>query len=116
VDSELHYHGKVYADHIHQGRRSGGYTEGATDPNAAEGGPTNVPGQVDPLTETTNEGSTAQNGDSRPAKPRVPRERKQRGPPEDGTPSKTKVMVANLPYDLTEEKVNNLMGLIAVMG
>jgi len=33
------------------------------------------------------------------------RPRKQRGPPEDGVPSKTKVMVANLPYDLREEKV-----------
>lgn len=32
-------------------------------------------------------------------------ERKQRGPPEDGIPSKTKVMVANLPYDLREEKL-----------
>jgi len=39
-------------------------------------------------------------------KPRSPRERKQRGPPEDGVPSKTKVMVANLPYDLGEEKVS----------
>lgn len=28
-----------------------------------------------------------------------------RGPPEDGIPSKTKVMVANLPYDLREEKL-----------
>lgn len=33
------------------------------------------------------------------------RPRKQRGPPEDGIPSKTKVMVANLPYDLSEEQV-----------
>jgi len=31
--------------------------------------------------------------------------RKQRGPPEDGVPSKTKIMVANLPYDLGEEKL-----------
>jgi len=33
--------------------------------------------------------------------------RKQRGPPEDGIPSKTKVMVANLPYDLREDKVRD---------
>jgi hypothetical protein len=33
--------------------------------------------------------------------------RKQRGPPEDGIPSKTKVMVANLPYDLREDKVSS---------
>lgn len=38
------------------------------------------------------------------AKPQS-RPRKQRGPPEDGIPSKTKVMVANLPYDLDEQKV-----------
>jgi len=43
---------------------------------------------------------------SKTPKPRVQRERKQRGPPEDGVPSKTKVMVANLPYDLREEKVS----------
>lgn len=39
---------------------------------------------------------------------RVPRERRERGPPADGIPSKTKVMVANLPYDLTEEKLIEL--------
>jgi hypothetical protein len=36
---------------------------------------------------------------------REPRERRERGPPADGVPSKTKVMVANLPYDLAEDKV-----------
>lgn len=30
---------------------------------------------------------------------------KKRGPPENGVPSKTKVMVANLPYELSEDKV-----------
>jgi len=39
-------------------------------------------------------------------KTRAPR--KQRGPPEDGIPSKTKVMVANLPYDLDEEKLKEI--------
>lgn len=38
-------------------------------------------------------------------KPVYNRQQRQRGPPEDGVASKTKVMVANLPYDLTEEKV-----------
>lgn len=33
------------------------------------------------------------------------RPRRRRGPPEDGVPSKTKVMVANLPYELSEDKV-----------
>lgn len=39
---------------------------------------------------------------------RAPRERRERGPPADGIASKTKVMVANLPYDLTEEKLVEL--------
>jgi hypothetical protein len=84
----------------------------------ATNGPTNVPGQVDPLTEKTNKKLTtakdtaaepaAPATDSKPREPREPRERKQRGPPEDGVASKTKVMVANLPYDLREEKVCGL--------
>lgn len=37
-----------------------------------------------------------------------PRERRERGPPADGIPSKTKVMVANLPYDLAEEQLKDL--------
>lgn len=79
----------------------------------ANGGPTNVPGQVAPLTSTTNEaltgepdaeGTTAADA-KKAGKTDATRPRKQRGPPEDGVPSKTKVMVANLPYDLGEEKL-----------
>ena len=66
---------------------------------------TNVPGQALPLTETTNEGAPTTNGDEE--KPRATRQPRQRGPPEDGIPSKNKVMVANLPYDLSEEKVSH---------
>ncbi|PVI06365.1 RNA-binding domain-containing protein [Periconia macrospinosa] len=73
-----------------------------TDAAPAESAPTNVPGQVIPLTETTNEALTAEKGTEKKS---APRERKQRGPPEDGVPSKTKVMVANLPYDLKEDKL-----------
>jgi RNA recognition motif-containing protein len=58
-----------------------------------------------PLTETTNETEPAAAEGALQGKPRAPRPQKQRGPPEDGIPSKTKVMVANLPYDLTEDKV-----------
>lgn len=77
-------------------------------------GPTNVPGQAAPLTSTTNEALTAPAGaegtidaDAKKAgKNKQAREpRKQHGPPEDGVPSKTKIMVANLPYDLREEKL-----------
>lgn len=80
---------------------------------ATNGAPTNVPGQAAPLTETTNEALTANAGEegltvdpSQTGKTNANRPRKQRGPPEDGVPSKTKIMVANLPYDLREEKVS----------
>ena len=67
-----------------------------------------------PLTDTTQEAANAANVESgnatpttpKDGKPRTPRQPKQRGPPEDGIPSKNKVMVANLPYDLSEEKVS----------
>lgn len=66
------------------------------------------------MTETTNEALSAAPGEedsinvnsSKTGKSDALRPRKQRGPPEDGVPSKTKVMVANLPYDLREEKVS----------
>lgn len=65
------------------------------------------------MTETTNEALAAAPGEegslevdpSKAGKSRAPRARKERGPPADGVPSKTKVMVANLPYDLGEEKL-----------
>lgn len=57
-----------------------------------------------PLATATNEAEVPE-----AAAPRPPR--KQRGPPEDGVPSKTKIMVANLPYDLGEEKVGRKQGI-----
>lgn len=70
-----------------------------------------------PLTETTNEALSAEKGaegtmtvdPAKDSRARAPRERKQRGPPEDGVPSKTKVMVANLPYDLSEDRVSTII-------
>jgi hypothetical protein len=56
-----------------------------------------------PLAESTND--TDAGSEAGKSKTRAARPQKQRGPPEDGIPSKTKVMVANLPYDLTEDKV-----------
>ncbi|PMD54041.1 RNA-binding domain-containing protein [Hyaloscypha bicolor E] len=62
-----------------------------------------------PLTETTNQTATeTKDKEAKPAANRVPRERRERGPPADGIPSKNKVMVANLPYDLSEEKLKEL--------
>lgn len=69
---------------------------------AQEGQETTEPAAGEaPLAEITNEkDASPKAGETRAARPQ-----KQRGPPEDGIPSKTKVMVANLPYDLTEDKV-----------
>lgn len=61
--------------------------------------------EATPLAETTNDNEPATAEGAKQGKPRAARPQKQRGPPEDGIPSKTKVMVANLPYDLTEDKV-----------
>jgi len=62
--------------------------------------------QPEALKDVTNEATGEKEGKSGKAQAR-PRERRERGPPADGIPSKTKVMVANLPYDLTEEKVRD---------
>lgn len=64
--------------------------------------------EVQPLEDITNKtNNTDTDGKAKQARPA--RERRERGPPADGIPSKTKVMVANLPYDLTEEKVRCLL-------
>jgi RNA recognition motif-containing protein len=60
---------------------------------------------TEPLADNTNAGTSAEKSADGEDKSRAPRERKQRGPPEDGVASKTKVMVANLPYDLREDKL-----------
>lgn len=94
-----------------RGVKNRGVQNGAPEAEA----PVNVPGQVLPLTEAiavTKESPTKQEN----APPAVPaaegqggyKGRKKRGPPEDGVPSKTKVMVANLPYELSEEKLKEL--------
>lgn len=113
--------GRGRAGRAARGGRGGKQTNGEAGSEEAvtNGGPTNVPGQVDPLTSTTNEALSAQPGEagsitvdpSKDGKNNATRPRKQRGPPEDGVPSKTKIMVANLPYDLREEKVRCSHGL-----
>jgi hypothetical protein len=61
--------------------------------------------EVLPLTDVTNNKVDADASDKNKKGPA--RERRERGPPADGIPSKNKVMVANLPYDLTEETVRS---------
>ncbi|KAF5968384.1 Single-stranded TG1-3 DNA-binding protein [Fusarium coicis] len=63
--------------------------------------------EVLPLTDITNKINTDANTKTK-TQARPQRERRERGPPADGIPSKTKVMVANLPYDLTEDKLIEL--------
>ncbi|EKD16769.1 uncharacterized protein L3040_006270 [Drepanopeziza brunnea f. sp. 'multigermtubi'] len=73
-------------------------------------------GEAAPLTDITNTTETKDKEVKEPKEktektekaPRPPRERRERGPPADGIPSKNKVMVANLPYDLSEEKLKEL--------
>ncbi|KAJ9612564.1 hypothetical protein H2200_004161 [Cladophialophora chaetospira] len=87
-----------------RGGRGRGGARGAAD--AADQGTTDVAETPLPLTDVTADANkAAPAGD---AKARTPRPPKQRGPPEDGIPSTTKVMVANLPYDLSEEKLKEL--------
>ncbi|KAL4946288.1 hypothetical protein BDV06DRAFT_182650 [Aspergillus oleicola] len=73
----------------------------------AEEQPTTASGDTAPLAELTNQNDAAATEGKPAGKPRA-RPQKQRGPPEDGIPSKTKVMVANLPYDLSEEKLKDI--------
>ncbi|KAI0447057.1 hypothetical protein F4803DRAFT_395060 [Xylaria telfairii] len=61
--------------------------------------------EVLPLTDVTNKVDADA---SEKSKKGPVRERRERGPPADGIPSKNKVMVANLPYDLTEETLKEL--------
>ncbi|KAG9244535.1 hypothetical protein BJ878DRAFT_505793 [Calycina marina] len=98
--------------------RGRGRGRGGRGPRAARGDGTAAPetagpatGEPLPLTDITNKPTaTANEGtDTKAPAARTPREpRRERGPPADGVPSKNKVMVANLPYDLTEEKLKEL--------
>jgi RNA recognition motif-containing protein len=63
--------------------------------------------EVQPLADITNK-KISTDEDSKTSAQAQQRQRRERGPPADGIPSKTKVMVANLPYDLTEEKLVEL--------
>jgi RNA recognition motif-containing protein len=87
--------GRGRAGRARGGRARGG--RGSGDEKAEGASPENAGGVVD-----------APAGEAEKAQARLPRERRERGPPADGIPSKTKVMVANLPYDLTEEKLKEL--------
>jgi hypothetical protein len=66
------------------------------------------------LAETTNQASAekTEKAEKEPkTRPTRGEVRRERGPPADGIPSKNKVMVANLPYDLSEDKVRSSQNL-----
>ncbi|KIW71107.1 hypothetical protein PV04_03312 [Phialophora macrospora] len=91
-----------------RGRGRGGRGRGGAR-NTTEGGAQETTDFAEnplPLTDVTADANKA--APASDAKSRTPRPPKQRGPPEDGIPSTTKVMVANLPYDLSEEKLKEL--------
>ncbi|KAK3306885.1 uncharacterized protein B0T15DRAFT_156383 [Chaetomium strumarium] len=90
------------------GRGSGDEKKQTGAPSAQDPTAASAP-QTDVLKDVTNEATGEKDRDAKSGKPQArPRERRERGPPADGIPSKTKVMVANLPYDLTEDKLKEL--------
>ena len=82
----------------------------------AEGAEAPADQDILPLAETTNQDKTekGEKADKKGATAN-PRERRERGPPADGIPSKNKVMVANLPYDLSEDKVRVNKAVVVVL-
>ncbi|KPI42588.1 Single-stranded TG1-3 DNA-binding protein [Cyphellophora attinorum] len=87
-----------------QGPRRGG-RGGRGRAGRARGGRTGATTTEAALADTTNEPAKEATPADKTATPRAP---KQRGPPEDGIASTTKVMVANLPYNLTEDQLKEL--------
>ncbi|EGR48054.1 uncharacterized protein TRIREDRAFT_122230 [Trichoderma reesei QM6a] len=93
-----------------RGGRGGRNATGDDEKKGSEEASGDAAGEGEALRDITNTASDEAKGDRNDKKSqnRPPRERRERGPPADGIPSKTKVMVANLPYDLTEEKLLEL--------
>ncbi|KAL7949920.1 hypothetical protein V8C42DRAFT_308976 [Trichoderma barbatum] len=89
------------------GRGGRNATGEADEKKGSEDASADAAGEAEPLKDITNTVSDDAKNDKKNQN-RPQRERRERGPPADGIPSKTKVMVANLPYDLTEEKLLEL--------
>ncbi|KAI1852499.1 hypothetical protein JX265_011135 [Neoarthrinium moseri] len=93
-----------------RGGRSDGGSEDAPAPEEADAAvapEAAATEEVQPLSDITNKINTDNSKTADKSKAR-PAQKRERGPPADGIPSKNKVMVANLPYDLTEEKLKEL--------
>ncbi|CAK7266509.1 hypothetical protein SEPCBS119000_002064 [Sporothrix epigloea] len=85
-------------------RSRGGATEEAVPAEGEVAAAEVAPAEV--IQDVTNKPAVTEEASGKKA--RQPRERRERGPPTDGVPSKTKVMVANLPYDLKEDALKDL--------
>ncbi|KAG9234519.1 hypothetical protein BJ875DRAFT_461261 [Amylocarpus encephaloides] len=91
-----------------RGGRGGHAARGSKGEEGAELPAADVLPLTDAPKETTEKSDKTEKGDKEGKPARQPRERRERGPPADGIPSKIKVMAANLPYDLSEEKLKEL--------
>lgn len=96
-----------------RGRASRGTREPQAEKEAEKPADNNPPVEETTDEQAPNSGETevqpeAESKESKEKPTRTPRPRRSRGPPADGIPSKTKIMVANLPYDLSEEKLKEL--------
>lgn len=87
-----------------RGRGRGRQGRGARGTRDANG--TGETTEAGATTDAHNDAAATTENNKTQARPQ--RERRERGPPADGIPSKTKVMVANLPFDLTEEQLIEL--------
>lgn len=101
--------GRPRGGRTHRGGRAVAVEESAATETATAAAEAPAPApapESQPLADITNQAPTEKaKGQKHPPRPR---ERRERGPPADGIPSKTKVMVANLPYDLSEDKLKEL--------
>ncbi|KAF3026876.1 hypothetical protein G7054_g5775 [Neopestalotiopsis clavispora] len=91
------------------GRSDGGNEEApAAEEAAAVPAEAATTEEVQPLSDITNKINADSSKNKDKQDKNRPAQKRERGPPADGIASKNKVMVANLPYDLTEEKLKEL--------
>ncbi|KAK9778345.1 putative RRM domain-containing protein [Seiridium cardinale] len=92
------------------GRSDGGNEDAPATEEADAAEPTEAATEeVQPLSDITNKINADQSKTAKDKQDKTrPAQKRERGPPADGIASKNKVMVANLPYDLTEEKLKEL--------
>ncbi|KAI5856284.1 hypothetical protein BZA05DRAFT_197248 [Tricharina praecox] len=96
-----------------RGRGRGGRAKRGTRGEAGSGDETAADGsnKIQPLVESTNVKTVDASGEEAHQDGNAAsafKGKKKRGPPENGIPSSTKIMVANLPYELSEDQLKEL--------